>query len=183
MSSWFDTETKALLRETPPTKLAPSDTVAFTLVALTIRDRHSRRVVRAVERILDIPDEDALRLVARPLPFPVKRGLSHADAAFGQFELISCDAISVILTDEVFDEATPEYLSELYEQLLQSPQFEVVLVHIDSIPQTERGNQYIDQFLGSDKSWRSDALKVHRKKALIMAYWGTKIGGQVTLLE
>jgi hypothetical protein len=183
MTFWLDTETLALLQKSPTDKLAPADTIAFTLVALTISDRCSKRVVRAIERILDVPPEDARHLLARPLPFPVKRELSHADAAFGQFELISCDSISVILTDEVFDGATPKYLNELYGQLLQSPEFEIISLQVESIPETERGSQYIDQFLGNDDSWRSSVLKVHRKKALIMKYWGAKIGGVVTLLE
>ncbi len=120
----------------------------------------------------------ARRLITWP-PFSVKRGLSHEDASFGQFELISCDSISVILTDEVFDGATQEYLNDLYGRLLQSSEFEIVALRIVFMPRTERGLNFIDQFVGDAPGWQTDELRVHRKKARIMKHWATRLGGVV----
>ncbi len=149
-------------------------------MALSVGEGDERRSVRAFARILGCSEAAARQSIARP-PFSVKRGLSHEDASFGQFELISCDSVSVILTDQVIDGATQEYLDELYEELLRSPEFEVVALRIVSVPQTERGLNYIDQFVGNDPTWRTDELKVHRKKARIMRHWAEKIGGNVTV--
>jgi len=180
MSSWLDTETKALLQKSPPDKLAPPDTAGFTLVVLSIYGHNNTHVVRAIKRILGTSEDAASRLLTRPLPFAVKAGLSYADASLGQFELISSDAISVLLNDEVFNEGAQEYLDQLYATLLQSSEFEIVAVRIQSIPSTDRGGEFIDQFLGNDDSWRSAELKLPRKKARIMEHWAKKIGGLVT---
>lgn len=183
MSSWLDTETKALLQKSPPDKLAPPDTVGFTLVMLSIGGTDNARVVRATARILGDSHDAARRLLMRALPLPVKAGISFADASLGQFELISSDAVSVILNDKVFNGASQDYLKELYAQLLQSSEFEVVSLRVESIPCTDRGDEFIDQFLGDDDSWRSRALKLPRKKARIMEHWASKIGGLVTWPE
>ena len=183
MSSWLDTETKALLRKSPPDKLAPPDTAGFTLVVLSIYGHDNTRIVRAINRILRTSQDAAHRLLKNPLPFAVKAGLLHADALLGQFELISSDAISVFLNDEVFNGASQKYLKKLYAELLQGLQgseFEVVFLRIESIPSSDRGDEFIDQFLGTDDSWRSQVLKVPRKKARIMEHWANKIGGLVT---
>ena len=184
MSSWLDTETKALLQRTPPNKLAPPGTTGFTLVMLSVYGDDNSRVVRAIKRIERTSSEfSSRRPLTRGLPFAVTSGLSLADALLGQFELISSDAISVFLDDEVFNEATQRYLNELYAQLIQSPEFEVVRLRIEFIPATNRGEDFIEQFVGSDDSWRSHVLKLPRKKARIMEHWAKKIGGRVTCFE
>jgi hypothetical protein len=122
----------------------------------------------------------AQRVITRRLPCTVKATLSHADALLGQFELISSDAISVFLNDEVFNGASRKYLNELYSQLVQSPEFEIVSLNVESIPSTDRGNDFVDQFLGNDGAWRTEVLKLPRKKARIMEHWARKIGGHVT---
>ena len=180
MSSWLDTETKALLQKSPPEKLAPPDTAGYTLVVLSIYGDDNSRVLRAIKRILRTPQDAACRSLMGPLPIVVETGLSHADALLGQFELISSNAISVFVDDEVFNNASPEYLEGLYAQLLQSPEFEIVSLRLESIPSTERGDDFIDQFLGNDDSWRSQALTLPRKKARIMEHWARKIGGLVS---
>lgn len=181
MSSWLDTETKAFLQKSPPDKLAPSDTVGFTLVLLSAAGDDNARVLRAVDRVLHDSQDAARRLLRRPLPLSVKAGLSYADALLGQFELISCDAVSVLLNDDVFNEALTSYLDQLYAELLESYEFEVVSLRIESIPSTDRGRDFIDQFVGNDDAWRAQVFKLPRKKARIMEHWAKKIGGRVAI--
>lgn len=180
MSSWLDTETKALLQKLPPEKLSPSDTASFTLVLLSIYGRDNARVLRAITKIPGHPQNAAHGVLARALPLAVKSGVSHGDALLGQFELISADAISVFVKDEVVETASQEYLRQLYAQLLQSSEFELVSLRIESIPGTDLGQHFVEQFLGNDNSWRSQVLRVARKKARIMAHWAQEIGGRVT---
>jgi len=97
MSRWLDAETKALLQDSPPDKLAPPDMVGFTLVLLSIFRHDNSRLARAFARILRISLEDARIRLTCSLPTPVKTGLSYIEAVGGQFELIACDAISVRL--------------------------------------------------------------------------------------
>ena len=183
MSSWLDTETKALLQKTPPNKQAPPDTGAFTLVLLSILRNDEQRLARAVERIRPGSREDARFRLQDDLPTPIKGGLTHADALLGQFELISCDAISVFVTDDVVADATPKYLANLYESLLQSDEFAETLVRIEELPDDERGSAFIDQFLGTQQGPLPATLTVLRKKARIMYHWGSKIGGRVSLIN
>jgi len=187
MNRWLDTETKALLRDPPPDKLAPPDTdmVGFTLVLLSIFHHHNRRLARAFARILRISLMDARIRVGCPLPTPVKPGLSYNDAEVGQFELIACDAISVILDDDVFRGASQPYLNDLYDKMLNSSEFEEVPIRIESIPRTNEGDDFIDQFLSDedDDIWRTQELIVLRKKARIMQHWAANIGGAVSVGE
>lgn len=180
MSSWLDTETRALLHRSPPDKLAPPDTAGFTLVVISIYGQDNTRVARAVKRIQSTSQHASPRSLSRSLPSAVAAKLSHADALLGQFELISSDAISVFISDDVFDEGSPEYLRELYAQLLHGSEFEFVSLHIESIPATDGGDDFIDQFLGSRDSSQSQVLKMPRKKARIMEHWAGKIGGRLT---
>ena len=119
-------------------------------------------------------------MLARPLPIAVKSGLTYSDALLGQFELISADAISVFINDRVLDTASQEYLRQLYSQLLQSSEFELISLRIESIPSTKHSADFIDQFLGDDKAWQSQVLTLPRKKARIMEHWANKIGGCVS---
>lgn len=111
MSSWLDTETKALLEESPPDKLAPASTARFTLVLIPIYRRNHRRLIRALKRVSNEPPKLSADSIVGRVPMTVERGLSHTDALVGQFELISCDAISVFLADGVVATA-----SRCYEQ-------------------------------------------------------------------
>jgi hypothetical protein len=54
MSSWLDTETKAILQGVPPTRQAPTDTIGFTLVLLS-RTENSRRLREALARVRVLP--------------------------------------------------------------------------------------------------------------------------------
>jgi hypothetical protein len=180
MNTWLDTETKSLLQRSPPVKLAPSDTATFTVVLLKIVGS-VRGCLHIVKRLLECSLQDALLVFEKPLPIPLKNGLSHEDALLDQFELISCDCISVFLADDVVTQAPKEYLIDLYSQLLKSSEFEIVPVRIEYIPDNQQGEQFLRQFLGRTELQFPSELKVLRKKARIMQHWVTKIGGSLSL--
>jgi hypothetical protein len=183
MSTWLDTETLALLERDPPDKLAPAEVVGFTLVLLKVYGQDTGRLARALQRIADSTDGSAIELAGCAPPCAVKKGLTHADALLGQFELIAADSISVFLDDEVFECASPDYLRQLYAELMQSTEFEPVALRVESIPSSEQGAAFVQQFLGLDDAWRVGPIQAPRKKARIMSHWASKIGGRVRWLE
>jgi hypothetical protein len=188
MSTWLDTETKALLQHVPPEKYAPPATGTFALVLL----KKGNDLVRLAEAFTRIPPHlapaKAADLVARSCPQPIAIGLSLGDALLGQFELVCCDSISVFLKAEVLLSATGAYLARLYSQVQSSSEFEDVIVRVTAIPDTDQGRRIVDQFLGSMKKVVGDASKGYsytgammRKTARIMAHWAGKIGTEVTI--
>ncbi|MCG8586200.1 MAG: hypothetical protein MI757_15950 [Pirellulales bacterium] len=182
MCNWLDTETKAALEKQPPSKLAPPDTVAFTLILIANHGDDNERLTRALRRILQTSDQDALRLAERELPVTVKSSLSYEDALLGQFELISCDAVSVFITDHVATGATREYLDTLYKSLLtESDEFQQTLVRVEEIPSTESGKKFIDQFIGDGALTFPLEVAATQKKARIMKHWGDKIGARLSI--
>jgi hypothetical protein len=181
MNGWLDTETKALLQRSPPEKLAPSDTATFTVVLLAVPRESPERLVRAVTCMLDATRDEALQVLALPLPTPIKSGLSYQDALLGQFELIACDAISVFLADEVVGNAPASYLAELYDDVRHSPEFELVSVRIESVPVNAKGRDFWDRFIGAAVPQLPMKLTVMKKKARIMAHWLEKIGGRIVV--
>ena len=183
MKNWLDTETRAILQPSPPVKNAPPDTAAFTLVLLSAPEEKPDRLVVALERILGADREKALWLLARPVPVSVRGQLSYADALLGQFELIACDAVSVILMDEVVNTAPADYLAGLYADLCESPEFRSVSLRIESIPADEHGRDFLVRFTGAASPELPLELRVMTEKARIMEHWGTKIGGKVTIVE
>jgi len=183
MSSWLDTQTKALLEGSPPEKLAPPDTRGFSVVLLAVRTRHEDRLAEAVGRLLAGSDAGVERILARPLPVVLTKGLSHPDALLAQFELVACDCVSVFLADDVAEHATPGYLAELYERLLNSPEFGEVLVRIETLPQDVRAGEFLARFLGRGDCPLPAYRHMMRKKARIMQHWAAKIGGQLRILE
>jgi hypothetical protein len=183
MMDWLDTETKALLQKLPPEKLAPPDTVAFTLVMLAVRGQNRHGLVRAVRQAAQVSAEEAERILTRGLPLSVKTGLSYADAQIAQFELICCDAVSVIIVDDVVAGAPADYLRELYADLQNIDEFELVPVRINYIPDDPGGKAFCDRFLDGRRPNLPAVVELMRKKARIMEHWARKIGGSVTMLS
>lgn len=182
MKTWLDTETKSILRKSPPNKLAPPNTKAFTLVLLSINQHHTDRLVRAIQRISLDSKEQATAQLNQNMPMVLKQGLTESDALLGQFELICCDAISVFVPDDVVKFGTSEYLTELYNNLLHSDEFTGTNVVVNSIPNSESGAEFVDQFLTSfDKL--PTTVTVPFKKARIMIHWGAKIGVELQLAD
>ena len=182
MKTWLDTETKALLRKSPPNKLAPPNTKGFTLVLLSIYRHQPDRLIRAIQRIRPDSREEAHARLNQKMPMSLKHGLTESDALLGQFELICCDAISVFIPDDVITFGTSEYLIDLYNNLLHSEEFSDTDVIVASIPDSESGTEFIDQFFGSfDKS--PTTVTVPYKKARIMTHWGSKIGADIQMAD
>ncbi len=182
---WLDPKTLELLRGEPPQTVAPPTLPDYSLVLLEAGgDR--KRMVRGVQRVVDCPDSDASRLLGGRLPLVVKADLSYHDAEFGQFEFICCDAITVIIASEVVTGAEPSYLKDLFARLRRSDEFRRVTLRLDSLPRSEDGTRYADQFLGLAEA-EAEAqrfpveLRVFYKKARIMAHWGNRIGAQVRI--
>jgi hypothetical protein len=82
MSIWLDTETKAMLQQCPPEKLAPPTTGLFTLVLLR-RGNDANRLVRALTRISGTSPGKAIDLSKRQCPLAVASGLSLGDVMLG----------------------------------------------------------------------------------------------------
>ena len=181
MSTWLDTETKAILQRSPPEKLAPPDTGPFALVLLATQRESRERLVAAVERVRETTRDEALKILAQPLPVVVKWGLSHEDALLGQFEFIACDAISVFLANEVVCNAPKGYLDELYATVRRSQEFELVSIRIESMPVDPKGRDFVDRFIGVAAPQFPLELTAMKKKARIMEHWATKIGGRVVV--
>ena len=185
MSSWLDTETKELLQHVPPERLAPPEPKSFALVALnTGADRP--RLVRAVQRIRRCTQHEAERILDLPLPRTVATGLSYEDASIGQFELVCCDCVSVLLHDEIAQGGDPDYLRQLYAQVRQSSEFEEVGVEIRSVPSTPEGERFLEQFLGRSGAHRPAfplRERMMRKKARIMLHWARKTGADVAMAD
>jgi hypothetical protein len=186
-SPWLDTETKALLQQSPPEKYAPPDTGIFTLVLLR-KGNDLTRLAQALARVPGLSSEKAERIVSSCCPLPVARSLSLHDALLGQFELVCCDSISVFVRDEVVWSASSDYLPRLYSHLQRSPEFENVSISVTLIPQSDQGRRFVDQFLGGMSQLSSCPhrgyfceITAMRKKARIMVHWAKKVGADVTI--
>lgn len=177
MFFWIDTEAKWRLCKTPPYKIAPPKTIAFTLVVLSLPNSADHRVVRAAERVLGTSFDDAHRCLQRDVPIVVKSGLVHTDALAGQFEFICCDAVAVFICDHVVAAGDQDYLNDLYARLRQSPEFAQTEVLLDYLPLNDLGRMFSDQFLGLGTVSYPVRFIVPYKKARAMCHWATKIGG------
>ena len=184
---WLDPQTLEMLGPEPPRRIAPPTLPEYSLVILEAGgDRE--RMVRAVRRINDCADSAARRLLARRAPLVVNPDLSHHDAALGQFELVCCDAISVIMPGRVLVGAHPSYLRDLFAQLCRSDEFREVTLRLGSVPWGKDGMRFLDQFLGlTEMEARAQQfpvdLRMFHKKARIMAHWGSRIGAELMVSE
>ena len=174
---WLDTETKALLQRSPPEKLAPPDTATFSLVLLAFAGVDHGTLLRAARFVAEASD-GATRLLSSRLPVCVNKGLSYSDAQIGQFELICCDAVSVIISDEVIAGTSADYLADLYAKLRKIDEFELVAVRIDFVPDSPKGQEFCNRFLNGWKPASSAAMKLMRKKGPHHAALGHKLAAR-----
>ena len=126
------------------------------------------RVTSAVERIVRDTDVDVRSRLAAPLPLPIERGLSHADALLGQFELICCDCISVFVCDTVLAAASKPYLTELFTHCA-SREFDLVAGRLESVPLGPTGLAFLNRFFGRMHVDLPLEFPVMRKKARSMS--------------
>ena len=181
--SWLDPQTKEILQPQPPERIAPPTLPQYSLVLLEAGGDRAR-MLRAVRRVNDCDDSEAADLLQRRFPLIVNTDLSHHDALLGQFELVCCDAIGVFISSEVVAMAEPYYLRDLYARLRHSPEFQEAIITVRSVPKTQEGLKFVDQFLGLSETDGVDQgfpvnLPVLQKKARIMAHWASRIGADV----
>ena len=157
--NWLDTETKAILRKEDESKLTLTKTAEFALVLIR-KGTDDERLVRAIRRINECSESEAVELVGLPKPVTINAGLTEAEAYFGQFELICCDAIAAFVRSEVIlQQDDYVYLRGLFEKVAQSPEFRPTEVEILEVPSTEAGEMFVDQFLGSAVQSESFSLR------------------------
>jgi len=163
-------------------KLAPSKTSEFTLV-LARKGADHGRLVRALCRINKCDEQPAVKLLRRQTPIRVNSDLSEADALWGQFELICCDAVSIFIRSEVLDQMDLAEFRSLLDKTSQSIEFQPAMVTIAEIPRTESGRKFVDQFLGSfEQATGADlpsTIVVPFKKARIMQHWAARVGAKL----
>ncbi len=181
MISWLTTEARALLEAEFPDKLALPDTYAFTLVLVAWPPTQDWRVLNAVCRAASLSKGDVQDLASQALPIDLKRGMRHADAAIGQFELLACDALSFIIPDRVIEDPPPGYLAELYKSLAESSDFEVVEVTITLLPESPEASDFLQLFIGNAAADLATPRKVTRRKAWLMTLLAARIGGEVRI--
>jgi hypothetical protein len=182
MSEWLDTETKAILQPVIPDKLAPADTTGYTLVMLS-RGKDEWRLLRALKKFRSLSNADAKTILYKPCPLPVANKLTLVDAYLGQFELICCDTVAIFIADEVAQEAEESYLRELISWVRESTEFQFSRIEVDSVPNTEEGQRFLDQFLGWYQKGHLPPMPIikefMRKKTRLMEHWGEKIGASI----
>ena len=182
--NWLDTETKTILQKDHERKLAPPKAAEFALILIRKGPDHNR-LVRAICRINECHEPEAIRLARSPTPITINPGLTQAEALFGQFELICCDAIAVFIRSEILEEqAATGYIQSLYQKVLQSPEFKLTRVDVLEVPETDSGERIVDQFLGTSRCAQKEqskqfSVRVPFKKARIMTHWAERVGARI----
>ncbi len=182
--NWLDTETKEILQKEHEPKLAPPKAAEFALVLIR-KGTDQQRLVRAIRRINECSESEAIELARLPAPATVNPGLTQEEALFGQFELVCCDAIAAFIRSEVPLEQNQEhYLQSLFRKILQSPEFKPTRIEVLEVPTTDSGEKFLDQFLGirlprQERRVSRFSVWVPFKKARIMKHWATRVGVQI----
>jgi hypothetical protein len=182
--NWLDTETKAILRKAHEPKSAPPKAAEFALVLIRKGTDH-QRLVRAICRINECGESEAIALSRLLAPVTINPGLNEAEALFGQFELICCDAVAAFVRSEVLlEQDQKDYLQALFQRVLQSPEFKPTRIDVLDVPAIDSGEKFVDQFLGIPLPGQQRRVSrflvwVPYKKARIMKHWAARIGAQV----
>ena len=182
--NWLDTETKAILQKEHEPKLAPSKAAEFGLVLIR-KGSDEPRLVRAICRINDCPEHEAITLARQPTPIIINPGLTEGEALWGQFELICCDSVAAFVRSEVLlEQDQKDYLDSLFQRVLQSPEFRPTRIDLLEVPATEAGEKFMEQFLGNavpeeKRPLDEFSLLVPYKKARLMRHWAARVGVQV----
>lgn len=181
----LDTETQGMLEWPPRGKLAPPTAACFAVVLLE-KGADLARVARAIARGREPDGTEAGAVAGSPTPVTVSFGLTHSGALLLQYELVCADCVSVFVEEHVV-RAPENYLRHLYARLRRSPEFAVRDVEIVSVPRSQAGAGFLDQFLGVTpgefQAQRPMRISVMFKKARIMKHWADRIGADVTISE
>lgn len=180
--NWLDTQTKELLQKAPDEKSAPSKTAEFALVLLRKGQDH-QRLVDAISEINECSKAEAVALTGRATPLTINPDLTEEEALWGQFELICCDAVSVFLRSEIMEQNDSSYLERLFKQVSESSEFKLASVKITQVPETDSGDRFLKQFLGSQTARNTFPVMriVTFKKARIMKHWATQVGARMQM--
>ena len=163
---WLDTETRAILCQRPPAVHTAIGTEGYSLLLLKAGADENR----AIQAVSEIQRHGAMN--ATGVSIVVAQQLTLDDAMAGQFALSCCDCVSAFVADEVVCSSNAEYLHELSDAVMQSPEFEPVTVRLISIPPNEMGRRFAWQFLGVAVGIaRPCEIQVHWKKARLMMHW------------
>ena len=179
LKTWLSTQTDPMLSESPPDKLAPPCLDPYSVVVLHRSRRDSVRQIRAFQRVLKGTNIAPELFLAKPIPFILQNGLGHSDALMAQFELISCDIVSIYIPDSVALSGNPQYLIHLYNRLSCSREFARVKASLLSLPPDAAGTRFLEQFVGSHKIDLPFSFFASSKKVRIMKQWASSIGGVV----
>ena len=150
----------------------------YSLILLDVGEEVPR-IVRATIRIRRCDADEAISVLSAPLPIRVAIGLTEQAAQEGQWEFVSCDCIAVFVRDEIVDDGGSAYLRTLFDTVSRSPEFAPVDIEVESVPDTEQGERYINQFFGIDPPALPCRVTVRKKKAKLMEMFGEKIGAVV----
>jgi len=168
---WLDTETRAILRKSPPAVETAVDAKGYSLL-LVKAGRDESRAIQAVSEIQRYGATNSTNI-----SIVIAQQLTLDAAMAGQFALSCCDCVSAFVPDEVVYDANAGYLYELSEAVTRSPEFEWITVRLISIPPNDRGRQFAWQFLGMAVGFATPSeIQVHRKKARLMMHWAPKCG-------
>ena len=180
--NWLDTQTKDLLQKVCDEKLAPPKTAEFALVLLR-KGPGFHRLAEAIMEINQCSEAEAAALASGQSPVTINFDLTEEEALWGQFELISCDSISIFLRSEVIAQNDKSYLWPLFKKVLESSEFRPTSVSILQVPATESGDKFLEQFVGKSAIRRDYPLRllIPFKKARIMEHWASRVGVKIKL--
>ncbi|MHC4408776.1 MAG: hypothetical protein ACYS0E_03180 [Planctomycetota bacterium] len=150
----------------------------FSLILLDVGEEVGR-IVRATIRVRRCDPDEAIGVLRAPLPIRIVAGLTPQAAQEAQWEFVSCDCIAVYVRDEIVDEGGSTYLKSLFQTVRKSPEFTPVEVEVESVPDSEPGKRYLDQFFGSKTPDLPHRVQVREKKARLMEFFGEKVGAVV----
>lgn len=161
-------------------ELESAETAEFALVLLR-KGPDRRRLVDAIIEINKCSEANANMLATRATPITVRADLTEAEAVWGQFELICCDAVSIYLRSEVIEENDESYLRPLFKTFSESLEFRPATVNIIRVPATESGEKFLKQFAGSSALACAFPMTftVPFKKARIMEQWAARVGAEM----
>ncbi len=181
--SWLDTETKAFLHAGGPPLATGIDVGEFSVVLMDViyltYEGDRERLIRAATRVRGGPERDVIALLKTRTPQVIASGLSFDDALHGQLEFVCCDTTAVIVRDDVAQDRDPSYLHLLYTQVMRSEEFQPVDVAVSSVPETEHGRRFWNQFFGVCTPMQPYRAQISSKKARILAHWAAKIDAYV----
>lgn len=162
---WIDTETRALLWKEHQ-KFTVIGTESYSLLLLEYgKDR--RRIEDVVAMIREYNP-----IVLVDYPFVVAQEMTFEDALAGQFALACCDCISAFMRDQVVCHSDQEYLKRINDAVVNSDEYESVIVKILSVPNSEKSRRFCWQFLGLATGLAiPQTVCVYRKKARLMEHW------------